>query len=634
MVDRSVENLALLERGRYQIETFLLRFGDSYRDLLNYAAIPVVITPELLHYLRVEFTPHLPWVAEVDLLLSDLFRVMGYEQYAMQSYVRVVLLESLDTQLGHGKIEAAARLLLGYVAQLRQENPYLSDRELTRQRWSAMVFIDDLRAEVAAEISQEFEQSLEKGKSQQDLLGLVAITEQLSTQLQEFPQLIKNAQEIGRILRDQTLSSVAMEASISRQLQPTIAGQSLEWFTEEIEVVSISLHNFNFDVFLNSNLADKPQVKIIAKKLEERGLRVWLDEEQLAVGESFQDTIQKGISQSKVVAIFIGSIGLGQWEISELQVTIDQFVDQFVDSRCRRCRVIPVLLPRVEKIPDSLLFLQSLNWVRFENIDDGLALGKLAKGITGIIDFTENLGTGITLETVAIPEGSFMMGSLGSEKDSYSDERPQHEVSVPTFLMGKYQVTQAQWRIVATMPQIEKELNPDPSRFKGDNLPVECVSWLEAVEFCARLSEHTKREYRLPSEAEWEYACRAGTTTAYSFGDDAAELENYAWYNKNSGKETHPVGEKPPNGFGLHDMHGNVREWCADDWHDSYKNAPSDGRAWIDNDNRSQSENVRKLLRGGSWRNNAKYCRSAFRSNLAARLQFFNSGFRVVCSLQ
>jgi formylglycine-generating enzyme required for sulfatase activity len=154
------------------------------------------------------------------------------------------------------------------------------------------------------------------------------------------------------------------------------------------------------------------------------------------------------------------------------------------------------------------------------------------------------------------------------------------------------------------------------------------------VEFCKRLSEHTKREYRLPSEAEWEYACRAGTTTAYSFGDDAAELENYAWYDKNSGKKTHPVGEKPPNGFGLHDMHGNVREWCADDWHGSYKNALSDGRAWIDNDNRSQSENVRKLLRGGSWFNLARDCRSACRVNDAARFQYNYNGFRVVCSLQ
>jgi len=168
-MDISTENAALIERGLYQIETFLMRFGNDYQALLDYAAIPVVVTPELLNYLRMEFTPKLPWVAEVDLLLSDLFRVVGYEQYAMQSYVRAVLLDGLDERIGKGRMEAAAKLLIGYVAQLKQENPYLSDRELQRQRWSAMVFIDDRKAEVVKEISDEIGQSLVEGKPQDDL---------------------------------------------------------------------------------------------------------------------------------------------------------------------------------------------------------------------------------------------------------------------------------------------------------------------------------------------------------------------------------------------------------------------------------------------------------------------------------
>ena len=232
---------------------------------------------------------------------------------------------------------------------------------------------------------------------------------------------------------------------------------------------------------------------------------------------------------------------------------------------------------------------------------------------------------------VEIPAGSFMMGSPKSEEGSSSDERPQHQVTVPTFLMGRYQVTQAQWRIVAAMPQIERELKLDPSRFKGGNLPVENIMWLDAVEFCARLSVYTGGKYRLPSEAEWEYACRAGTTTAYFFGDDAAQLENYAWYDKNSGNETHPVGEKSPNAFGLHDMHGNVWEWCTDYWHSSYKNTPSDGRAWMEKNNRSK---YRKLLRGGSWYGNARKCRSSYRRYYDARVQHYYFGFRVVCVLQ
>jgi len=265
---------------------------------------------------------------------------------------------------------------------------------------------------------------------------------------------------------------------------------------------------------------------------------------------------------------------------------------------------------------------------------------------------SENLRKGVSLEMVEIPAGSFMMGAPENEHGSRYSERPQHRVSVPAFLMGKYPVTQAQWKAVAGFPQVKQELNLDPSCFKGDNRPVEKVSWLDAVEFCARLSNHSKRKYRLPSEAEWEYACRAGTTTAYFFGDDAAweyacragtttayffgddaaQLENYAWYDKNSGDETHPVGQKRSNAFGLFDMHGNVWEWCEDDWHRNYEGAPTDGRAWVNNnDNRSQGS---KLLRGGSWNDDAKYCRSACRGYVDARGQFNFNGFRVVCSLQ
>ena len=172
----------------------------------------------------------------------------------------------------------------------------------------------------------------------------------------------------------------------------------------------------------------------------------------------------------------------------------------------------------------------------------------------------------------------------------------------------------------------------DKIYLKGDNRPVENVTWLEAVEFCERLSIYTKEKYRLPSEAEWEYACRAGTTTAYSFGSDPTKLGEYAWYGEDFRGETHPVGEKLPNGFGLYDMHGNVWEWCDDDWHGNYDGAPTDGRAWIDNnDNRSQNN---KLLRGGSWYGIARYCRSACRFSNVARYQENNVGFRVVCVFQ
>ena len=142
--------------------------------------------------------------------------------------------------------------------------------------------------------------------------------------------------------------------------------------------------------------------------------------------------------------------------------------------------------------------------------------------------FSESLSSNVTLDMVLIPGGSFMMGTPEGEEGSSEAEKPQHQVSIPAFFMAKYPVTQAQWRVVAALPQINQELDADPSRFKGDDQPVEQVSWRDATEFCARLSQKTGKPYRLPSEAEWEYACRAGTTTPFHFGETiTTQLANY-----------------------------------------------------------------------------------------------------------
>ncbi len=186
---------------------------------------------------------------------------------------------------------------------------------------------------------------------------------------------------------------------------------------------------------------------------------------------------------------------------------------------------------------------------------------RLEDGIGGRQDLaptrTIDLGGGVTMELVLIPAGEFTMGS----NNGGSGERPPHPVRISSpFYIGKYEVTQAQWRAV---------MGSDPSKFKGDNRPVERVSWNDIQEFCRRLSRHAGHPIRLPTEAEWEYSCRAGTTTAYSFGDSTARLSDYAWHKGNSGGVTHAVGTKQPNPWGLHDMHGNVYEWCAD-WLGAY----------------------------------------------------------------
>ncbi|KAB0241403.1 formylglycine-generating enzyme family protein [Microcystis aeruginosa EAWAG127a] len=257
--------------------------------------------------------------------------------------------------------------------------------------------------------------------------------------------------------------------------------------------------------------------------------------------------------------------------------------------------------------------------------------------------FREDLGNGITLEMVAIPGGTFLMGSPQDEKDSFGDERPQHEVNVPPFFIGKYPITQTQWRAIASRTdlKVKQDLGFNPAYFKdrsdSDRRPVEQVNWYDAIEFCARLSKLTVREYRLPSEAEWEYACRAGTTTPFYFGETiTGELANYnasnTYADEPNGEyrqQTTPVGQFPPNAFGLYDMHGNVWEWCADTWHDNYDGAPRDGSVWTEN-----GDDNRSLPRGGSWGSIPLYCRSAYRSYYSRRgddFYLFDGGFRVVC---
>jgi formylglycine-generating enzyme required for sulfatase activity len=237
--------------------------------------------------------------------------------------------------------------------------------------------------------------------------------------------------------------------------------------------------------------------------------------------------------------------------------------------------------------------------------------------------YRETLVNDVVLDMVAIPGGKFLMGSPEDEIGRSTSESPQHNVTVQSLFMSKFPVTQAQWKAVAGFAKVNIDLYPDPSRFKGANRPVEQVSWNDAVEFCARLSQKTGKIYRLPSEAEWEYACRAGTTTRYYFGE--AMTEDLANYIRNH-QQTTDVGKFPANPFGLFDMCGNVWEWCQDEWHDNYLKAPNNGSAWLEmNNNMSEM----RLLRGGSWYVNPDYCRSACRFKKSFVNTFDVIGFRI-----
>ncbi|KPQ33018.1 MAG: hypothetical protein HLUCCA11_19860 [Phormidesmis priestleyi Ana] len=247
----------------------------------------------------------------------------------------------------------------------------------------------------------------------------------------------------------------------------------------------------------------------------------------------------------------------------------------------------------------------------------------------------EDLGNAIPLDMVLVPSGSFEIGSPEDEPERDKYEGPQRTVALPSFFMGRYPITQAQWRAVAKLKQVDIELDPDPSNFKGDNRPVEQVSWGDAVEFCKRLHETTKRPYRLPSEAEWEYACRAGTTTPFAFGKmlttEVANYDGSQTYNDGPEgeyrKETTPVDYfDVANAFGLCDMHGNVLEWCADHWHANYAGAPIDGSVWV-----TDNQAADRVIRGGSWFSFSRLCRSAIRFSDRPNIRSDKVGFRVSC---
>jgi formylglycine-generating enzyme required for sulfatase activity len=250
--------------------------------------------------------------------------------------------------------------------------------------------------------------------------------------------------------------------------------------------------------------------------------------------------------------------------------------------------------------------------------------------------YREDLGEGVALTMVRIPAGSFLMGSPEGESERFDDEGPQHEVTLGAFFMAQTTITQAQWRTVAAWQQLERDLKPDPAKFKGANRPVERVNWNDAQEFCRRLSQRTGQRYGLPSEAQWEYACRAGSSTPFYCGATLTpELANYngnfIYANGPKGpyrEQTCEVASFPANGWGLHDMHGNVWEWCQDHWHDSYNLAPGDDQPWLAP---VAAADAQKLLRGGSWIGDPGDCRSAYRSHDEAVSVAKDVGFRVVC---
>ncbi|WP_107669809.1 bifunctional serine/threonine-protein kinase/formylglycine-generating enzyme family protein [Cyanothece sp. BG0011] len=311
-----------------------------------------------------------------------------------------------------------------------------------------------------------------------------------------------------------------------------------------------------------------------------------------------------------------------------------------------------------QKKPDSLEnYLQT---VSFETVKVNARGQIINREIRQAQCFTEILPGGVKLEMMKIPGGKFMMGISEAEIKMLSKKininwlkecSPRHLVTLQPFFMSKYAITQEQWKAIASQTnlKVNDDLDPNPSDFKGNKNPVQQVSWYHCVEFCQRLFKLTQQDnipriYQLPSEAQWEYACRAGTTTPFYFGETiTTDLANYngsyVYAQENKGirrGKTTPVGSFPPNGFGLYDMHGNVWEWCADNSHYNYQGAPNDGSAWMgfkpSNLAKNRQNNSYAVLRGGSWFSGPDMCSSAIRLVDHRRDQYSHvDGFRVVC---
>ncbi len=638
-------NSELEQQRKYaaqQIDRFVRRFDASYKKLAYYAALPLVLTPDLLSYLRNNFLrdEKVPWVAEADLLLSDICRLVGYEQYVMETHVRAYLLDEMQQKLGKKRIEAVARLLITYIKNVLRTNPYIGQQELETQQWAAMVYIDDQRQTAVRQISEAYQECAEHTKagekyllaSRSEMARLSRIIGELAPQLKDYDSLLDYAEVVGRALADPSqVSQELLNRSyrVSEDIVLRLPDALVPGNTN-----TIKLQLFDFEVALieinDFVLSDvKGYLEIIYESFFSTTGKHFTDiQRELIVGVLANQTYKQIAGSRNFSLSYVRNVAADSWK------NISEVFGEKVTKQ------------NLKSLIDKRMSSQALTIRKFH---------RQAR------NFIEDVGNGVQLEMVQIPQGSFLMGSPEDELERSSSEGPQHEVTVPAFLMGKYAVTQAQWKTVANLPQLERELNPDPSSFKGANRPVECVSWYDAVEFCARLSKHTRKPYRLPSEAEWEYACRAGTTTPFHFGETiTTDLANYDGTddkeNKWSGsygagpkgvyrQETTPVGSfGVANAFGLYDMHGNVWEWCADPWHSGYEGAPTDGTVWDEtcNDNRYQNnvdllinakeDNRPRLLRGGSWDDFPRYCRSAIRDgNYAPDYDYVNIGFRVVC---
>lgn len=396
------------------------------------------------------------------------------------------------------------------------------------------------------------------------------------------------------------------------------------------------------DIFLSYASEDQVQVRLLAEALIQVGWSVFWNR-TIPRGKTWQEVLEEELAAARgLVVVWSAKSVKRKWVIDE--------VDEGVRKR------LPIFQVLIDRVMPPLEFRskQTVNLSAWDGDTKAFAFQNLVRQIRNILgqparlaplqptppeireprpsepkpaagpkelepQVTEELINSLGMQFVLIPAGTFLMGR-GLAEEGDEDERPQHQVTLSQpFYLQTTPVTQGQW---------QRLMGENPSLFQecGEDCPVENVSWHDAQEFLRKLNLREKTDqYRLPTEAQWEYACRAGSTQSYCFGDGEAELGQYAWYASNSQKGTHPVGRLKPNAWGLYDMHGNVYEWCQD-WYEEYPNGPV-------TDPKGPTAGEYRVLRGGSWDGEAGDLRSAYRHRLTPGYRYGHEGFRVARGL-
>jgi len=390
------------------------------------------------------------------------------------------------------------------------------------------------------------------------------------------------------------------------------------------------------DIFISYARKDLSRVEPVVRALESQGYSVWWDAD-LRAGRCFDEEIERELAAARCVLVVWTALSVQRrWVRAEAAEALEAD------------KLVPVLLEPV-KVPLPFRNVQGVDLGAWDGRPEHGAFRRLVRDISELAGpgagapappqtpvpaavitpepeplsvFQDRLqGGGQGPEMVWVPPGRFLMGSPDGDEMGHDSERPRHEAHIARpFAIGRFPVTFVDYDLFCSDAGRDK---PQDQGWGRDRRPVIAVSWEDAVAYCVWLSAQTGWTYRLPSEAEWEYACRAGTQTRWSCGDDEQALGDHAWFKANAGGQTHPVGERRPNAWGLHDLHGTVWEWVQDDWHDSYQGAPDDGTAWETPTGR------RRVMRGGCWFFRAGDCRSAKRIRWAPAARDRWLGFRL-----